>query len=149
MPEKQPEKQEIPAPEQVNEPVLDAADVEYRKGLQERADTEREKENRSGQEIRELKENIEASLEKLPTKQEIFDLLGEDMKTCVVGQEKSDEKGLYRLDFKAEDETEYDYMRAGKFDGHESEETYICKTTPTTWPEKVYLYQNYTWKKCN
>jgi len=88
--------------------------------------------------------NIEMGAEKLPTKDEIFELLGVNPTEY---REKSDQTGLHRLDFTLEDGTEYDYMRTGEFEGsHSSEQTYICETTPTTWPKKIWLYENGAWK---
>ncbi len=98
--------------------------------------------------IKDIKESeIEPNFETQPTKEVIFEILGLDAEKVIVGQEKYDENGvLYRLDFKVGD-AEYDYMKAGSFDGsHQSEESYICATTPTTWPEKIWLYENGVWE---
>lgn len=92
-------------------------------------------------------ENIEGEVEKFPTSDEIFELLGLESENISVVQEKSDEKGIYRLDFNDGD-TEYMYTREGKFDGsHESLETDIYMTTPTTYPDNIYRYKGGKWKK--
>ena len=97
-----------------------------------------------------IKEETESDFEKGPTKEEIFEILGVDAEKCTIGQEKYDQMGLYRFDFTMEGGFEYDYMRAGEFDGsHKSPESYICETTPTTWPEKIWVYEKGGWRKLN
>ena len=91
---------------------------------------------------------VEGGVESFPTKQEIFELLGVDAEKCKIGQEKSDENGLYRLDFTLDNGNEYDYMRAGVFEGsHKSpDQTFITETTPSTWPDKILIYEDGNWK---
>lgn len=94
-----------------------------------------------------LKAEIESEFDNFPNREAVFKVLGVEAENCNIGQERRDEAGkLYRLDFN-NGGVEYDYMGAGEFKGsHQSPETYICETTPTKWPKKIYSHENGVWK---
>ncbi len=91
-----------------------------------------------------IESRMESEQERLPTKEEIFELLGLEVENCIILKELSDEKGLYRLDVKDGD-NEYMYTRANS--PHPTSETDIYLETPTTHPENIYRYVNGAWKK--
>ena len=74
---------------------------------------------------------IEHGNERIPTREEILDVIGRHAEKYTVGRELFDEKGLYLFEIKVEGKetteiTEYQYMRKGIFPNHnESLETTI------------------------
>ena len=132
------------------------------KELQERADGEREAENRNPEKIEKLKEEIEGEFEKTPTKEEIFALLRVDIEKCLITKEERDDKGIKFLEFKIEDKEksrviEYSYARdiksderAPHFGGLETDiyETIYDQTGDfIKFPENIYRYKNGIWAK--
>ncbi len=96
-----------------------------------------------------IENRVESEQEKVPTKEEIFTLLQIDAEKCKIDKEMYDGNGLLcRLDVTVEGGIEYMYTREGKFDGsHESLETDVYMTTPTTYPDNIYRYKDGAWKK--
>jgi len=95
--------------------------------------------------------------EDLPSKEQIIWFLEINPNAIIKGseKEKSDERGLYYLEFKVEAEEEgetleYVYAREGKFDSHQSAGTSIYKTHYDqkgefiTYPEHIATYNSQT-----
>lgn len=91
--------------------------------LKGRADEAKLGKERNGEEIGELKEEIESKFE-APTKEEIFEVVGVSAEKCSIVKEEKDKKGIYYFEFTVEGEggevLGYEYHRRGEFDTHKS-----------------------------
>jgi len=66
-------------------------------------------------------ESPEDKIEQVPTKEEIFAVVGVDIEKCSIVKEKKNEKGIYFIEFtvggKEGEIVGYEYRRRGEFDG--------------------------------
>lgn len=70
-----------------------------------------------------MENNIERNIEKIPTKEEVMDIISRYAENPTLVRELSDEKGLYFIETKTEgkdlgESTEFRYTRKGVFPNH-------------------------------
>ncbi len=101
---------------------------------------------------------IEKSPEKIPTKQEVLDVISRFVENPTIVIELADERGLYSLEVKVEgkkpgETIQYEYLRKGSFpNGYKSTSTVIHvvyrEDGKVVWGENVadYNYETGEWK---
>ena len=78
-----------------------------------------------------MENKFERGFERIPTKEEILEIIGRHSENYIVERELSDEQGIYLLEVSVQDpktgnRTEYCYVRKGRYAGNcEASETEI------------------------